>query len=72
MLALFVLVGLVDDEAADIVGQLAEPLVVVVPLGAGLIDENAALIRPPELHKTGLADVGLQPAGVFQVLFREP
>ncbi len=41
----------------------------LVPFGAGLIDEDASLVGPSKLHKAGLADIGLQPAALFNIFF---
>src|SRR5713101_3142637 len=40
-----------------------------VPFGPRFIDEDASLVRPSQLHEPGLADVGLQPAAFFYILF---
>src|SRR5207248_5554826 len=41
----------------------------VVPFSASFINEDATLVGPAELHETGLASVGFQPARLLQVLF---
>ena len=58
-LPLFILIRLIDHEAAGIVSQFPQLLIALVPFGAGFVDENASLVRPSELHEAGLADVGL-------------
>src|SRR5437870_1430840 len=67
-LVLFVGAGFIDRDTTEIFGEFDQTLVTVVPLGAGFVEKHAALVGPSELHETSFADVGTQPAGVFQVL----
>src|ERR1019366_5266868 len=60
--SLLVLVRCVDHESAGIIRQFAQLLIMFVPFRARFIDKNASLVRPSELHETGLPDVSLQPA----------
>src|SRR5215472_4504086 len=63
----FVGAGFVDGNAPEVFGHLDEPLVAVVPLGARLVQEHASLKGPAELHETRFADVGAEPARVFEI-----
>src|SRR5215471_19762470 len=54
----FVGAGFVDGDAAEILGQLDEALVAVVPFGAGLVEEHASLKGPAQLHEASLPRVG--------------
>src|SRR6476659_865555 len=45
----FVLVGFVDGNAAEIFRQLQQALVVVIPVGGGLVNHHDALVGEAEL-----------------------
>src|SRR5271169_4672039 len=61
-----VLVGFVDGQASEIIGHFENILITLVPWRRGFINHHDALLGKAELHKTGFADVGAQPTGVFQ------
>src|SRR5216684_396134 len=63
-----VLIRLVNRNPAEIFAYFKQSLVSLVPLGAGFIEEHASLMRPAELHETGLTDVGSEPPRVFHIL----
>ena len=52
------IVGLVNHDAAIFLGDVQQALVAVVPLGGNLAQEHRSLVRPAQLQKPGLADVG--------------
>src|SRR5215472_87540 len=66
-LSFIFLVGVVDGEGAEILYQVQQVLIVLIPLGGDLEEEHDALMRPSELDEAGLADVIAQPARFFQV-----
>src|SRR5713226_3123756 len=68
LLGFFVLAGLVDGKAGEILGHLEDVLVALVPRRGSFVDHHYALLSEAELHKTGLPDVGAQPAGILQFL----
>src|ERR1700724_2766634 len=66
-LALFLLVGLVNRNAAEFIRYFEQALVALVPLGADLANKHRALISPAQLQVANLAQVSTQPARVFNV-----
>src|SRR5580704_2871854 len=68
VLIFFVLVGLIHGEAPELVGNLEEMLVTLVPLGADLAEEHRSLVGPAQLQESYSADVGTKPAGIFHVV----
>ena len=62
-----VLVGVVDGEAGEIVGHFEDVLIALVPWRGGFVDHHHPLLGEAQLDKTCLADVGAEPAGIFQL-----
>jgi hypothetical protein len=54
-LGLFVRAGSVDGNAAEILRDFHEPLIVVVPFGGDFVNHHHALKSESELHKTSFA-----------------
>src|SRR3954469_10872755 len=52
-LGLFVRAGTIDGNAAEILGDFHEPLIVVVPFGGDFVNHHHTLKSESELHKTG-------------------
>jgi hypothetical protein len=65
---LFVVVAVVDDEAAKIGDGFEQLLESVVPFGGGLKEEHDALVGESQLEVAGLADVVDEVLGVFDLL----
>src|SRR5216684_2449373 len=66
--ALFLLVGLVNRNAAKFIRYFQQALVALVPLGADLTNKHRALISPAQLQVANLAQVSTQPARVFNIV----
>src|SRR5258708_12950313 len=71
-LPLFVLVRLIDHESAAIIRQFAEVLIMLIPFGAGFINEDPSLVSPPQLHESVLSTVALHPAASSQTFSPSP
>src|SRR6266851_3160204 len=67
-LVFFLLVGLVNRNAAKFIRYFEQALVALVPLGAYLANKHRALISPAQLQVANLAQVSTQPARVFNVV----
>src|SRR5438105_5014405 len=59
--------GVVNGEAAEIFGDFHQPLVMVIPLGGRFVEHHHALKSKTELNEAGLAEIGAQPAGIFEI-----
>src|SRR5947209_7436053 len=60
-------IGVVNHDAAEILGQVKQALVALVPFGGSLVDEHDALVRPAQLNEAGLADICAQQSGFFNI-----
>src|SRR5271166_3679193 len=66
--AFVVLINVVDGHAAEVFHQVQQVLIVLVPFGGNLVEEDDTLIRPAKLDEAGLADVLAQRARFFHVV----
>src|SRR5580658_3854566 len=63
-----VLIGFVNGEPGEIVSHFKDILITLVPRRRSLENHHDTLLGEAELYKTGLADIGAQPAGVLDVV----
>src|SRR5215831_7529834 len=52
--AFLVLIGFVDHETSDVLGQFTQALVIVIPFGARLVEEHNSLMGPAQLYESSL------------------
>src|SRR6202046_4208903 len=67
-LVFFVLVGLIQGQAAELVGDFEQVLVAFVPLRADFAEEHRPLVGPTQLQKSYAADMSTEPASVFHIV----
>src|ERR1041385_1631436 len=66
---LFVLIGIINQDAVIIVGRTLQPLIRVIPWSRNFVQKHHALAREAKLNVAYFAYKTSQPAGFFQLFF---